>query len=104
MRLIDADELKKAIVNTPSAAAKEAGKRRAYIQILSALAQRQHEILDLIYIAPTCFADAKCGEWIEDEYGFYSCSACGYEWDESEYRTFYCPDCGAKMDGDDVND
>jgi len=36
--------------------------------------------------------------WNEDEYGFYSCSNCGYEWDEAEYKTKYCPECGAKMD------
>ena len=46
------------------------------------------------------------GRWIEDEYGFNSCSECGYEWDESEYKTLFCPDCGAKMDGgaDDADD
>lgn len=36
--------------------------------------------------------------WNEDEYGFYSCSNCGYEWDEAEYKTKYCPECGAQMD------
>ena len=36
--------------------------------------------------------------WNEDEYGFYSCSNCGYEWDEAEYKTKYCPECGAKME------
>lgn len=49
-------------------------------------------------------ADAKRvrqGKWIEDDYGFNSCSECGYEWDESEYKTLFCPECGAKMDLED---
>lgn len=37
------------------------------------------------------------GEWIEDDYGYNRCSACGWEWDEPESVTPYCPHCGAKM-------
>lgn len=35
--------------------------------------------------------------WKEDEYGFYSCSGCGFEFDDPEFNTPYCPECGAKM-------
>lgn len=41
------------------------------------------------------------GRWIEDNYGYFHCSECGFEWDESEVTSKYCPDCGAKMDGGD---
>ena len=42
---------------------------------------------------------AQCGQWIEDEYGFFRCSVCGYEWDEPEYSEPCCPKCGATMIG-----
>lgn len=38
------------------------------------------------------------GEWIEDDYGYNHCSACGWEQDEPEYVTPYCPHCGANME------
>lgn len=41
------------------------------------------------------------GEWIEDDYGYNRCSACGFEEDEPERVTPYCPSCGAKMDEED---
>lgn len=57
------------------------------------------EFLDMIEHAKNIdSAPVVHAHWDEDDYGFYSCSACGYEWDESEYYTNYCPDCGAKMD------
>ena len=41
----------------------------------------------------------KCGEWIEDKFGYNACSECGYEWDTPEYNEAkYCPQCGARMD------
>lgn len=38
------------------------------------------------------------GVWIEDDYGYFRCSECGYEYDSPEYITPYCPHCGANMD------
>lgn len=40
----------------------------------------------------------KHGKWIEDDYGYNSCSNCRYEFDESDYKTPYCPECGAEME------
>ena len=44
------------------------------------------------------------GEWIEDDYGYNHCSACGWEWDEPESVTPYCPHCGAKMGEGEIDD
>lgn len=46
-------------------------------------------------------APVRYGEWIEDDYAYNRCSACGWEWDDREYVTPYCPNCGARMDGAD---
>lgn len=43
-------------------------------------------------------AEVRRGEWVEDNYGYFHCSECGYEHDSPEYITPYCPNCGAKMD------
>lgn len=43
-------------------------------------------------------AERMKGEWIEDDYGFYRCSECGFEWDEPEMVSRFCPHCGAKME------
>nr|DAQ52723.1 MAG TPA: hypothetical protein [Caudoviricetes sp.] len=43
------------------------------------------------------------GEWIEDDYGYNRCSACGWEWDEPESVTPYCPHCGAKMEEGEID-
>jgi hypothetical protein len=43
-------------------------------------------------------APVQHGQWIEDDYGYSRCSACGWEWDDREFVTPYCPNCGAKMD------
>lgn len=40
---------------------------------------------------------SRAGKWIEDDYGFFSCSVCGF--DEPEYTDTECPCCGAKMYG-----
>lgn len=40
------------------------------------------------------------GKWIEDDYGFFHCSECGFEFDDPEVKTPYCQNCGAKMEGD----
>lgn len=36
--------------------------------------------------------------WIEDEYGFFHCSVCGWEFDEPEWTEPKCPNCRAKME------
>ena len=33
---------------------------------------------------PSAEPGRKKGEWIEDDYGFYRCSECGFEWDEPQ--------------------
>lgn len=43
-------------------------------------------------------AEKAYGMWIEDDYGYFHCSECGYEHDSPEYITPYCPHCGANMD------
>lgn len=43
------------------------------------------------------------GEWIEDDYGYNRCSACGWEWDEPEAVSLYCPHCGAKMEEGEID-
>ncbi|MCD8018414.1 MAG: hypothetical protein LUF92_02165 [Clostridiales bacterium] len=56
-----------------------------------------HGLVDEIYDMPaTDVEPVRHGSWIEDDYGFYSCSECGFEWDESEHTMDYCPSCGAK--------
>lgn len=41
----------------------------------------------------------KYGEWIEDAYGYFHCSECGFEFDEPENVTPFCQSCGARMEG-----
>jgi hypothetical protein len=48
-------------------------------------------------------APVKHGEWIEDDYGYNRCSACGWEWDEQEAVSLYCPHCGAKMEEGEID-
>lgn len=37
--------------------------------------------------------------WIEDDYGFFHCSVCGWEFDDPEQTEPRCPNCRAKMEG-----
>lgn len=37
--------------------------------------------------------------WIEDDYGFYHCSFCGWEFDDPEQTEPMCPNCRSKMAG-----
>ena len=41
--------------------------------------------------------EVRRGEWNEDDYGFNTCSKCGYELETAEATPPYCPNCGAKM-------
>lgn len=95
-RLIDA------IVNTPSKAARSCGD-----DVLTALADRQHEILDLVEKALAIATErAKHGRWEPHPRhpGFDRCSFCqdciiANDWGDGE-KWRYCPHCGARMDGD----
>lgn len=40
----------------------------------------------------------KKGVWLEDDYGYCSCSICRFEIDSPEFTTSYCPGCGAEME------
>lgn len=60
-----------------------------------------------IMVVPAADAEpVRRARWIEDDYGFNSCSECGYEWDENEHKTLFCPECGATMElgGDEQNE
>ncbi len=56
--------------------------------------------VDAIDIALDALEEQQIAEWIEDGYGYYRCSACGWEWDDRETVTPYCPHCGAHMEGE----
>lgn len=91
MRLIDADKLRKDVIDLPN--------------IYNGFSDTYDKsyILDLVDEQPTIEAEPiRHGHWIYKEYGyptaiaFYTCSVCGSS------RGFdidnYCPHCGAKMD------
>lgn len=103
MRLIDADKLVEAIGNTPS----EVTKIHTY-NVLSSLAERQNEILDIVENSPTIEATPVMHGWWIDMGDFQSCSICkatrlkeiGTPYGKAIWvKTKFCPDCGAKMDG-----
>lgn len=97
MRLIDADKLVEAIVNTPS----EVARFHTY-NVLSSLAERQNEILDIVENSPTIEATPVVhGRWIgptrvDANNNKYECSECGF-WGVPGWAA--CPKCTAKMDG-----
>ena len=107
-RLIDADELKKAIT------------RATYN--FEQIPIRVDEVQDIIDKAPTVTPDmaqvlayengkenvTKKGEWIEKLFGktlcrfsYYECSICGVANGE---KTNHCPSCGARMEADNGTD
>lgn len=100
-RYIDAEKVIEKIVNTPSMLPYEYDFDE---KVLSSLAQRQNEILDIVEmnvptedVAPVIHA-----RWVlyHDEtnmtYGSYACTNCKTIQGLSKYR--FCPYCGAKMD------
>lgn len=108
MRLIDADALAMEIVNTVSEASCKAWETgtHTYIDTLNRLAERQHEIIDMIHDAPTINPeDLRPHGWWESDGGdvLFHCSECGTQistsWDYEDLHWNYCPNCGAKMDG-----
>lgn len=80
MRVIDADELKKQLLDYFT-----------YSMQLCA------EISDFIDNAPTIEPERKKGKWIEDDEGYFYCDQCGkypaYQITQSDC----CPNCGADM-------
>ena len=107
MRLIDADELCKRITNEPSAMAEIIFKNTGNFQYLTAMADRQNEIWDMISEMPTIDPESlrPVGRWETvkrqehypslKEYEADYCSNCGKR-GELEYS--YCPHCGARME------
>lgn len=97
-RLIDADKLVETIVNTPS----EVAKIHTY-NVLTSLAERQNEILDIVENSPTIEATPVVhGRWINEMHGNSlngTCSVCGYYDHAYAFSWKHCPHCGAKMDG-----
>lgn len=103
MRLVDADALTTEIATTVSKAAINAWEigTHTYIETLDRVAERQHEIIDMIDKAPTINPDdlRSHGWWIINPDGCYPyCSECKGEPKHGE-MTKYCPNCGAKMNG-----
>lgn len=96
MRLINADSL----IETVKALENKDGEYAdSFTNMAGDRAIEFDRLEDYIENAPTVDADPVVhAHWNEDAYGFYSCSACGYEWDDAEYKSKYCPECGAKMD------
>ena len=100
-RLIDADKLVETIVNTPS----EVAKIHTY-NVLTSLAERQNEILDIVENSPTIeAAPVVHGRWemISDYYA--RCPNCRTMFEVRpapmvfKANNRYCRNCGAKMDG-----
>lgn len=112
MRLIDADALTMEIVNTASEASRKAWETgtHTYIDALNRLAERQHEIIDMIHDAPTINPDdlRPQGRWELKHIGvghYWECSVC--HTNPCIYvteNTKFCPNCGAKIDGKENED
>lgn len=93
--LISRKALIGAIVNTPSKVTECHGG-----DVLTALADRQNEVLNLVEKAPAIAVElVKPGKWKSIE-GCIAClcSSCGYTTDYDTTR--YCPNCGARMESD----
>lgn len=95
--LISRKALIDAIVNTPSEVAKcHSG------DVLTALADRQNEILALVEKTPAIAVEAvKHGRWIRRG-NEMKCSnpKCQFIYYSNHDDFNYCPNCGARMDGD----
>ena len=108
-RLIFLEDAIERIVNFPSKVAHDNfyGKKQfSPMQMLNVIAERQHEIIDLLETVKTVDAvEVVHGRWEKAEYnGFARCDQCkdvyiNEEWLE-DGKWNYCPNCGAKMDGD----
>lgn len=100
MRLIDADALSKPIYAEDD---NITGDGMTYSE-MDGYNDGIDEAWRRIENAPTIDAvPVTHGEWIEDDYGYNRCSACGWEWDEPESVSPYCPHCGAKMEEGEID-
>lgn len=97
MRLIDADKLRKGVIELPDL---YNGFSDTYDKAY---------ILDLVDEQPTIDAEpTKHGHWVNNRNMYIewaTCSQCGAEWNKYEnefFRFNFCPNCGVKMDGDDT--
>ena len=108
-RLIYLEDAIAKIVDTPSAIAERVfNGDYGYDQNPDVLADRQHEIIDLLMDVPT--VKVVHGRWMLSRENEISktvwCTACGegfYIRKKGELqidKMHYCPNCGAKMDGD----
>lgn len=96
MRLIDADKLVETIVNTPS----EVAKIHTY-NVLTSLAERQNEILDIVENSPTIEAAPVVHGHMEkiEPCRIAVDRQCCSRGTPMGREDNYCPNCGAKMDG-----
>ena len=86
MRLIDADELIKAIEQGEGFSWDSHGK--------DDLCVRKKYIDNALTVAP----ERQPGEWVEDMHDcYYHCSVCGHATEEADN---FCPSCGADMRGE----
>ena len=104
-RLIYLEDAIEKIVNFPSKVAHDNfyGKKQfSPMQMLNVIAERQHEIIDLLEKVKTVDAvEVVHGQW-EDVQCVFACSEC-QTWvlvEDGNMDMNYCPNCGAKMDGD----
>lgn len=87
--LIDRAKLVATIVNTPT--------ENQHTDVLSALAFRQIEILNIIENAPTVRPEVRRGKWIQHGDATIECSECGSMFEQQMIPFDYCPDCGCDM-------
>lgn len=98
MRLIDADKLRKDVLDLPNC---PNGFSDTYDKAM---------ILTLVDEQPTVEVEPiRHGRWIDDK-GMYKCSVCNNLWahwwivacpEDRMYKEMkFCPNCGAKMDGE----
>ena len=99
MRLIDADALKKRMVNEPVKAVNGVDFQAEWF---TRIADTVCQMIDMVDDAPTIDAvPVRHGEWkynpkdaIEMMFALPKCSICGHE---SSDALNYCPNCGARM-------
>lgn len=94
MRLIDVDELMKAI-NEGVIFTVSAGRPNAEIR-------GANKVISVINQCPTIEAEpVKCGRWVMLKYPLVECSACKEMRDcAHQFGWNYCPNCGAKMESE----
>lgn len=101
-KYIDADKAIEVIINTPSMVG---SKYDFDHDVLTALVDKEHEIIDLINnnVPTAVVAPVTHAHWIKDDNNQCYCSACMDDHHRPMFFTphpqwKYCPWCGAKMD------